>query len=569
MKKLLLLTVLAILGVTQLNAQTARVQIIHNAADPAADSVDIYVNGALTFNDFKFRTATGFTSLPAGVALNIGVAPGNSTGAGDILATFPVTFTPNDTVAVIANGVLNPASFASNPDGESTGFQLWVDTDARETGMAGSVYLKAVHGATDAPTVDVVGRGVATLVNDAAYGDFTPFFPVPPGSYTLDITPGADNDEILMSYSANLSALGGGAAYVLASGFLDPAANNNGAPFALIAVLADGTVLTLPTVQNTARVQVVHNAADPAAEMVDIYLDGSLLLNDFTFRTATPYVDFPAGRTATIGVAPGNSTSSADIIASFPVNLDINDTVLVVANGVLNPASFASNPDNENIAFTLWVDTDAREAGTTGEVNLKAVHGSTDAPTVDIIARNVATLVNDATYGDITAYIPVPASNYIIDITPGSNNSTIVASFTADLTALAGQNATVLASGFLDPSMNQNGEAFTLIAVLADGTVVELGNITGIDQDLFNGEVKAFYNASSEAFMINITSDKSTIANISLLNIIGKLLNIKENNPIVKGNNKFSIPAEGLAKGVYLIRIENEGNLVTKKLIVK
>ncbi|MFN3939117.1 MAG: hypothetical protein ACK4IY_00935, partial [Chitinophagales bacterium] len=54
----------------------------------------------------------------------------------------------------------------------------------------------------------------------------------------------------------------------------------------------------------TARVQVIHNSADPAANRVDVYLNGSLLLNNFKFRTATPFIDAPAETPITISIAP-------------------------------------------------------------------------------------------------------------------------------------------------------------------------------------------------------------------------------------------------------------------------
>ena len=452
----------------------ARLQVIHNAADPAASEVDIYVNEALLLNDFAFRAATPYIDVPAGVELVIGVAPGTSTGPGDILATFPVTLDVNETYAVIANGVLDPSMFAANPDGLDIAFTLFAKAGAREAAMDPTlVDFFALHGSTDAPTVDVIARGVATLVDDAAYGDMTGYVSVPPASYILDVTPGADNTTIVASFEADLSGLAGGAAVVFASGFLTPADNQNGAAFGLFAALPNGTVVEFPAL-TTARLQVIHNAADPGAASVDIYVNDVLTLNDFAFRTATPYIDVPGNTLLEIGVAPGTSTGPGDIIATFPVTLMAGETYAVIANGVLDPSGFAVNPDGRDIGFTLFAKAPAREAAMDmSMVEFFALHGSTDAPTVDVIARGVATLVDDAAYGDMTGYLAVPPASYILDVTPGSDNSTIVASFEADLSGLAGGAAVVFASGFLSPVDNQAGPAFGLFAALPDGSVVE------------------------------------------------------------------------------------------------
>jgi hypothetical protein len=135
---------------------------------------------------------------------------------------------------------------------------------ARESAAGSDVDFFVLHGATDAPQVDVIARNVAKLVNDAAYGDITDYITVPPAEYILDITPGNDNSTIVASFKSDLSGIGGESAVVFASGFLNPAENQNGPSFGIFAALKDGTVAAFPSVK-TARLQVIHNASDVAA----------------------------------------------------------------------------------------------------------------------------------------------------------------------------------------------------------------------------------------------------------------------------------------------------------------
>ena len=146
---------------------------------------------------------------------------------------------------------------------------------------------------------------------------------------------------------------------------------------------------------------------------------------------------------------------------------------VVFANGVLNTNDFAANPEARSTAFELLVKDMAQEESTSDNVEFFVLHGATDAPAVDVIARDVATLVDNAAYTDITDYIPVPAASYILDITPAEDNATIVTTLEADLSGLGGGSAVVFASGFLTPSANQDGAAFGIFAALANGTVVE------------------------------------------------------------------------------------------------
>ena len=483
MKKQTLPWVLALLcafGFSNLMSQTAKVQIIHNAPDVAASTVDIYLDGGATpaIDDFSFREATAFIDLPVNVT--VGIAPGNSTGPGDIITSVPFSLNANTNYVVEATGILpvNLANYDQTANGTNIGFDLKVLTPADTNAMVGSVALAAAHGATDVGGVDVLANG-GVLIDDLDYGDIVGYLTVPAAEYVLEVTPENDNSTIAATYHVDLGPLSGGAAVVFASGFLNPAANQNGEAFGLFAALPDGTVVPLTSVGN-ARAQVIHNSADIAASVVDVYVNtvkDTIKVDDFAFRAATPFLDLPSGYELEIVIADPSSTDITDqVVTTIPATLMDGESYTLIANGVLDPTTYALNPDGVPTGFELLVASNAQETGTGAGVDLRVVHGATDAPTVDVLA-NGGGLIDDAAYTDITVYLSVPAAEYILEVTPGNDNSTIVATYYADLSSLGSGAGVVFASGFLDPTTNQNGEAFGLFAALADGTVLPLTSV--------------------------------------------------------------------------------------------
>jgi hypothetical protein len=133
------------------NAQLARLQVIHNSADLAAQQVDVYLNGAILLDDFAFRTATPFINAPAGVPLLIQIAPSTSMSAAESIADFTLTLTVNETYIVVANGIVSPTGYSP-----ATPFNLHVYPMGRETSSGmNTTDVIVFHGATDAPVVDV------------------------------------------------------------------------------------------------------------------------------------------------------------------------------------------------------------------------------------------------------------------------------------------------------------------------------------------------------------------------------------------------------------------------------
>ena len=202
----------------------------------------------------------------------------------------------------------------------------------------------------------------------------------------------------------------------------------------------------------TAQVQVVHNSPSPT---VDIYVDGSLALEDVEFRASTGLLDLPIN--TEVGIAP----AGGDVIATFPFQLEEDGSYVVVASGIVG---------NEDHPFNLLASGLESEAEDENSFALKVMHGVTDAPAVDIYADGNL-LVENLGFGDFQGYLQIPTGDYTLDITAhGSLES--VASFSAPLSAYGGLSGVVYASGFLAPLDEQ--PSFALVLTTPSGYVVEL-----------------------------------------------------------------------------------------------
>jgi hypothetical protein len=554
MKNIIIRAALVLVAVSYLQAaETAKLQVIHNAADPAAETVDIYVGTTKALDDFKFRTASPFVDLPAGVPLTIGVAPSSSMSASDAIATFTVTLEVNGTYLGVANGVLSADKFAANPGGTPIGFKIVAIDKARtKAETTTGVDIKVFHGATDVGAVDIYA-GDNKLLSKVGYGVSSDYLTVPAASYVIGVAP--TGAQPIARFTADVTKLGGQAITVLASGFLDPAANKNGAAFGLFAVTSDGgAFLPLPAAPaaEKARVQIVHNAADPAAAKVDLYVDGALTVDDFAFRSATPVLELEPGRSYAIGVAPGTSKSAADTLKSFKVALPAGNYV-VFANGVIQDG-FAQNPSGSAIGFTIFPIANVRtKASSDNNIDFVVFHGITDAPAVDVrVAGN--NIVSALAYGKTSEYVSVPAADYVVDVAP-AGGATLV-SYNVPGTALKGQSTIVFASGFLNPAANLNGPAFGLFALVGTNVVPLTQAVTSVREIPELSDVSVTPNPTTADVTARFVMPADGRVNVRAFDVAGTIVAESTIPFLANGIQSIPMAMNAAAAGGYIMVID-------------
>ena len=163
---------------------------------------------------------------------------------------------------------------------------------------------------------------------------------------------------------------------------------------------------------SSAFVRVVH--ASPGAGTVDVFVDGSKLLNNFKFGTVTGYVNVPAGAHK-IQVAPaGQGAGAAVITQTVSVRAGVPYTVAAVGTKS-SGFSLVAFGDNNLLSGSM--------------AKVRVYHLSPDAGPVNVAAGG-KTVISGLTYQKASDYLSLAPGSYTFNVTATQAGATVPVSAT-------------------------------------------------------------------------------------------------------------------------------------------
>jgi len=403
----------------------ANFRVLH--AVPDAPAVNVLIDGDVALEGVDYKSGTGFLSDVAGTySVQVdALVPG---GIATVIGPADVPLAVNTETSIIAIGKV-----ASNS------IEPFIHSRAVSLVPAGSARAEVLHGAPDAPPVDVyVTAPGADLNASAKLGDTTIAFKqsigpaeVPAGIYqvrvTLEDQPGAvvfDAGEVELTDGADL---------------LIVAVERTGAGSAPISLLVwdqDG-VAELLDASTPANLRVVH--ASPDTPAVDVVVNGNFmmpLVPGITYPNVVPQTGYASVDAGAYDVVVTDSATQGlmPIMAQLTFGPGTETTVVAV--------DFLSN------VRALLLDDDNRRLATAAKVRI--VHGSPSAGSVDIYVTAPGTLIDDVdpdfsgvALEQSTGYVELAAGSYVVTVTGAGSKAPAIGPL--PITVAAGGVHTVIA----------------------------------------------------------------------------------------------------------------------------
>jgi len=179
---------------------------------------------------------------------------------------------------------------------------------------------------------------------------------------------------------------------------------------------------------NNAQVRVAH--LSPDAPNVDVWVNGTRVLQDVPFQAVSDYLEVEPG-SVNIQVTPAGET--APVVINATVTLAPGTAYTVAATGLI------SDNDLNPIILVDDRDPDAGQAG------VRFVHTSPDAPPVNVGVVNGPTLFSAVAFRESDGYVNVAQGTYNLGVSVASSGTQVL---TVNGQALqANTNYTIFAIG--------------------------------------------------------------------------------------------------------------------------
>lgn len=426
-------------------AGMAMVRAIHASAN--APSVDVYVKGSPTpiVTGLAYGQTSGWIEVPKGsYEVELRAAPSKPT---DPIAyvTGPLAVAEGAMVSCVAAGLLG------STDADAA-FRLVPLVEQFDTVPGGQVRIRAVHAGADAPSVDLdVGNDDPTKPEVTSLARFADTgkdgVALPAGALAFGVA--KDGGRVTAFTTPKLPS--GGQLLVIATGLLAKLPRERDG-FSLLAIGPNGSV---GFIKQDPIVYALH--ASPDAPAVDAFVGNVEVFDDLTFGQLSRPIQVQPGeyQLDLYATTPGSTRPDGKPAATGNTGkLVAGERYLAEATGFLGAGKLAL------LAYREGFDMKADKAV------LRAVHGSPDAPNVDIgvvAGSSIQTvLFSDLGYTKASDEKGIAADEGHIPIGVGPASSpTPAAVFT--LPAQSGQRAFTIAAGALAPKTGQR--SFRLLLV--------------------------------------------------------------------------------------------------------
>lgn len=382
-------------------AATFNLQVLHASSD--APAVDVIVDGNTVLSGVDYKSGSPQLTLDEG-SYSIQVDGLTPNGNATVIGPVDIAFTADTTYTVAAVGKVGDGSI-----------EAVVIEQPRTSVAAGSARAFVLHGASDAPQVDVfVTSPGADLTATAPLGSFSFKETLGPaevaaGDYQIRVTLTGDPTSVV--YDAGMVTLNDGDDLLLA------AVNNtvdDTSPISL-AVLTGAGSAEIFDVATPSQLRVVHASAD--APNVDVIAnDAVTLVSDLPFSQAAGFLGVDP---ATYNVKVASTSNTSVVVIDEDLSLDAGVTYDVLAVNSLA----AIEP--------LVLSDDYRRVAT--EAKVRIIHASPTAQDVDIYvtAQGADISMLDPTlaavaFKDNTTFLGLAAGDYDVTVTPAGSKTAAI-----------------------------------------------------------------------------------------------------------------------------------------------